>query len=132
MASKKKRKLSKKQLKQKRSAAAKKGWETRRKRAYEKRFNALNPELTGIEKEVQRRVKEAEEEWIKKRTAKQVVDELVRLNKLSSDLETRAKARLRLVGGPDDPSYYDEVLDIANDDEYLDYSPTEIYTMGFY
>jgi hypothetical protein len=126
------KKLTKKQQQKKRSAAAKKGWETRRKREYEKRFARLNPELVGIEKEVERRVSERIEEQLKKRTAKQVTDELVRLGKLSSDLDTKIKARLRIVGGVDSADYYDEVLEIANDDEYLDYTPTEIYTMGFY
>lgn len=134
---KKKRKLTKKQLQKKRSAAAKKGWETRRKKEYEKNFKKYNPELVGVEKQkVEELIAEAEErgrrEALKQRTNKEVVEELVRLGKVAEDRDSKIKARLRRAGGPDAVDYYDEVKDIANDDEYLDYSPTEIYTMGFY
>ena len=132
-ASKKKSKVNKK----KRSEAAKKGWETRRRREQERRFRELNPELVGVENvRLEDLLKEAEERGRKKgleeRTTKAVTDELVRRGKLEDTREARIKARLRIVGGPDARDYYDEVLDIANDDDYLDYTPTEIYTMGFY
>lgn len=136
----KKRKASKKRSKvskKKRSEAAKKGWVTRRKRAQDRIFAANNPELVGVENVnleelIERAREEGRKEALKERTAKAVTEELVRQKKIEDSKEAKIKTRLRLVGGPDDPNYYDEVLDIANDDEYLDYSPSEIYTMGFY
>jgi hypothetical protein len=131
MATKKRKKLSKKQLKKKRSLAAKKGWETRRKRAYDARFAELNPELVGIEAELEKARKEGYDKAIQERIAKAIVDEQTRLGKVAKTPEAQIKARLRVVGGPDSDDYYEEVQELA--EEYGDdYTPTEIYTMGFY
>lgn len=140
MASKKKKKASsktKKAQKKKRSLAAKKGWATRRKREQDRIFAGNNPELVGVENvKLEELLAEAREEGkraaLEERTAKAIADELARIGKIENTREARIKARLRIVGGPDSADYYDEVLDIANDDEYLDHTPTEIYTMGFY
>lgn len=122
------KKKTKKVSKKKRSEAAKKGWETRRKRERDRIFALNNPELVGIEFEVERRVSEE----LRKRTAKAVVDELTRLGKVEKSRESQIKARLRYVGGPDSDLYYDEVQLIHDEDGYEDMSLNEIYTLGFY
>lgn len=131
----KKRKASKKKTKKvnkkKRSEAAKKGWATRRKREQDRIFAANNPELVGIDKELEKARQEgylaAQEEMV----AKIFVEEQTRLGRVAPDPETQIKARLRVTGGPDADGYYEQVLELA--EEYgEDFTPSEIYTMGFY
>jgi hypothetical protein len=127
-ASKKTKKKQSKVSKKKRSEAAKKGWETRRRKERDRIFALNNPELVGVEFEIERRVSEE----LRKRTAKAVVDELTRLGKVEKSREAQIKARLRYVGGPDSDLYYDEVQLIHDEEGFEDMTLNEIYTLGFY
>lgn len=125
---KRKKKLSKKQ----RSAAAKKGWVTRRKNTLAKRqaqrFKAAHPELEGIdeayiEEIVARQLQDSEKEMTKLFVDKQVEEGLI-----DDDPDEIIAARLKIAYAQGDTRFYEEVLELA--DEYDYYSPTEIYTMG--
>ena len=134
MASKKKTRRTKKS----RSKAAKKGWETRRRKKALERLDVAHPQLTGIEDEYVKALVEAgikagvEKEIERRHTAissevtKRFVENLVREGKVKDTREERILARLRIA--LDEERYYDEVLELG--DEYPEYSLGEIYTMG--
>lgn len=133
-----KKKTKRKPSKKQRSAAAKKGWETRRRNEALKRLDKSDPQLTGIEDEYQKELRslglseEAKAELSKQepeilsRMAKVLVEQFIREGKIDDSPEERIKARLRIAH--DDSRYYDEVLELG--DEYPEYSLHEIYTMG--
>ena len=126
MATRKKRKRS---SKKKRSQAAKKGWETRRKNELLKKHAKANPELVGIEIQLDsqaRRIKELEE-YIEKREAKAIVADAVKKGLIPDDDEEIIKARLRIAIS--DGTMDEEAYAIA--DDFPDYGISEIFTLGY-
>lgn len=130
MATKKKKKVSK----TKRSRAAKKGWETRRRKQLEQKMNAAHPELIGVETEfkdavtaeVERITPEIRAQIAKDLVEKYIKDGAIVIPRGSKGTEERIRARLRIAW--DDDRFYDEVLELG--DEFPEYSLHEIYTMG--
>jgi hypothetical protein len=125
---KRKRKLTKKQ----RSAAAKKGWLTRRKRAMRTivnaRFRAEHPELEGIDEAYLEELFAKQIEKSEAEMTKLFVEQQVAEGNIDDDPDEIIAARLKIAYAQGDTRYYEEVLELA--DEYDYYSPTEIYTMG--